>query len=218
MFKQVKDDTSSLYVQRDSTTIFSRCTDNLSKISRMFEFDRELFISKVYEKALRSSLKDTVDNMRRENQQPYVTVTPEERDRNKLIDHELEEHAKRLRNEQKVLLLGDQDCARTFFKFMKIAHSDGFTYEEREMYQELVMINIMLVMEGMDWIVNNTDIDLDDTAQMHAKVLSQEIETIKSGDGEITPEVASAIQGLWEVRQFRERLLSGELHMPDSAP
>jgi hypothetical protein len=40
----------------------------------MFEFDRELFISKVYEKALRGSLKNTVENMRREQQQPYVIL------------------------------------------------------------------------------------------------------------------------------------------------
>jgi hypothetical protein len=62
MLKRVKDDTSSLYVQRDSASILSQCTDNLSKISQMFGFDRELFILKVYEKALKSSLKDTVNN------------------------------------------------------------------------------------------------------------------------------------------------------------
>jgi guanine nucleotide-binding protein G(i) subunit alpha len=218
IFKRVKDDTSSLYVQRDSTSIYSRCTDNLSKISKMFEFDRELFISKVYEKALRGSLKDTVENMRREQQQPYVIVTPEERKRNKLIERELEEHAKKLRRECKVLLLGDRDCAQTFIKSMKIAHSSGFTHEEREKYQKVVMNNIMLVMKGMAWILKNGDIDLDDTAKMHAKVLSQEIEKIQTGDGKITIEGAGAVQGLWKDKQFVKRLLNYEVYISDSSP
>jgi guanine nucleotide-binding protein G(i) subunit alpha len=217
IFKRVKDDTSSLYVQRDSTSIYSRCTDNLSKISKMFEFDRELFISKVYEKALRGSLKNTVENMRREQQQPYVIITAEERNRNKLIERELEEHARKLRSEYKALLLGDRDCAQTFIKSMRIAHSGGFTYEEREKYQEVVMNNIMRVMEGMIRILQNGDIDLDDTAKMHAKVLSQEIEKIQTGDGKITIEGAGAVQGLWEDKQFVERLLNHEVSVLDSS-
>lgn len=218
IFKRVKDDTSSLYVQRDSTSIYSRCTDNLSKISKMFEFDRELFISKVYEKALRGSLKDTVENMRREQQQPYVIVTSEERNRNKLIERELYEHAKKLRRECKVLLLGDRDCAQTFIKSMKIAHSGGFTYEEREKYQEVVMNNIICVMEGMAGILKNGDIDLDATAKIHAKVLSQEIKKIQTGDRKITIEGAGAVQGLWEDKQFVKRLLNYEIYIPDSSP
>ncbi|RDL42542.1 Uncharacterized protein BP5553_02521 [Venustampulla echinocandica] len=183
IFKRVKDDTSSL-----------RCTDSLSKISKMFEFDRELFISKVYEKALRGSLKDTVENMRREAEQPYVIATPEERTTNKLIEHELKEHARKMRRECKVLLLGDQDCAQTLIKSMKIAHSGGFTYEEREEYQVVVMNYIIRVMKGLAYILKNGDIDLDDTAKMHAKVLSQEIEKIQAGDGKITIEGAGAVQ------------------------
>jgi hypothetical protein len=58
--RQIKDDTSSLYVQRDASSLFSRYTDNLSKISMVFQFDRELFISKVYERALRGSLKQVI--------------------------------------------------------------------------------------------------------------------------------------------------------------
>jgi guanine nucleotide-binding protein G(i) subunit alpha len=50
IFKRFKDDTSSLYIQRDSASFYSRYADNLSKIPKTFEFDRELFISKVYEK------------------------------------------------------------------------------------------------------------------------------------------------------------------------
>jgi guanine nucleotide-binding protein G(i) subunit alpha len=199
IFKRVKDDTSSLYIQRDSTSIYSRCTDNLSKISKMFEFDRELFISKVYAKVLRGSLKATVENMRREQ-----IGTPEERKRSERIGHEVEEHAKTLRRECEIFLLGDRNCAQICINSMRsAAQSGGFTYEEREEYQEVVMNNIIRVMEGMTWILQNGDINLDETAKMHAKVLSQEIEKIQTGDRKITIEGAAAVQGLWEDKQYQ---------------
>lgn len=218
IFKRVKDDTSSLYVQRDSTSIYSRCTDNLSKISKIFEFDRELFISKVYEKVLQGSLKDTVENMRPEQEQPYVIVTPEERNRNKLIERELKKHAKILERECKALLLGDQNCAQIFIKRMKVAHSGDFTHEERQEYQKVVMNNIMRVMEGMVWMLKNGDIDLSDTAKMQAKVLSQEIENIQTCDGKITIEGAGAVRGLWEDENLVKRLLEYEEYIQDSSP
>jgi hypothetical protein len=60
VFKRVKDDTVSMYVHRDTASIYSRCTDTLSKISIVFSFDRDLFITKVYERALRGSLKPSL--------------------------------------------------------------------------------------------------------------------------------------------------------------
>jgi guanine nucleotide-binding protein G(i) subunit alpha len=97
---------------------------------------------------------------------------------------------------------------QTFIKNMRIAHSGGFTYEEREKYQEVVMNKIMSVMKGMARTLKNGGIDLDATAKMHAKVLSQEIEKIQTGDGKITIEGAGAVQGLWEDKQLVERLLN----------
>jgi guanine nucleotide-binding protein G(i) subunit alpha len=99
---------------------------------------------------------------------------------------------------------------------MRIAHSSGFTYEERGKYQDVVMNNIIRVMEDIASTLQNRDIDLDETAKMHAKVLIQEIEKIKSGDGKITIEGAGAVQGLWEDKRFAERLLD-EVYIPDSS-
>ncbi len=104
-----------------------------------------------------------------------------------------------------------------FIKSMKIAHSGGFTSDERRKYQEVVMNNIMRVMEGMVKILENGDIDLDETAKMHAKVLFQEIEKIRVGDGRITIDGTGAVQGLWEDKQFVKRFLR-EVDLPDSYP
>jgi hypothetical protein len=50
-------DSASLFVHRDSASLISQWTDNLSKLSAVFSFDRELFVSKVYERAIRGSVK-----------------------------------------------------------------------------------------------------------------------------------------------------------------
>ncbi len=67
-------------------------------------------------------------------------------------------------------------------------------------------------------MLKNGDIYLDDTAKMHAKVLSQEIEKIRTGDGKVTIEGAGAVQGLWEDKQFVERLLNCKVYISESSP
>lgn len=215
IIKRVKDDASSLYVQRDSTSIYSRCTDNLSKISKMFEFDRELFVSKVYEKALRASLKDTVENIRQKQQRSGVRVSRNERDRGMIIERDIEQHAVKMRREARVLLLGERQCVQVFIKNMKIRQTDGFTDDDRRMYKEVVMKYMMRVMEGMVLVQKNGDIDPDNTAKIQAKLLSQEIEAIQAGDGKITIEGAGAVQGLW--KHILKRDLKYEVHIPDSS-
>lgn len=214
VIKRIKDDASSLYVQRDSMSMYSRCTDNLSKISKMFEFDRELFVSKVYEKALRGSLKDTVENMRQKQQRSDVRVSREERVRDMIIERELKEHALKMRQEARVVLLGESDCVQGFIKNMKIKHADGFTDDDRRMYKEVVMKYMMRVMESMVLVQKNGDIGLDNTAKIQAKLLSQEIEAIRAGGGKITLEGAGAVQGLW--KDILKRDLNYEAYIPES--
>jgi hypothetical protein len=141
MIQCVKDDTSSLYVERGSTSLHSRvsrCTDTLSRISQSFDFDRELFISKVYERVLRASLKDT---MRRSKNDMVSGSTPtpastfktavsrsnysvnyasssamftDSKLRNDRIEKELEMDSRRLRRECKVPVLVTSILARSF--------------------------------------------------------------------------------------------------------
>jgi G-protein alpha subunit len=53
-------DTASLFVHRDNDSFINQMTDNLSKMSIVFTFDWELFISKVYERVLRNSVKESL--------------------------------------------------------------------------------------------------------------------------------------------------------------
>lgn len=56
---------SSLYVNRDSASLVSRITDNLSKISVIFDFDPDIFSSRVYQQVLRASVKSDLKRLQR---------------------------------------------------------------------------------------------------------------------------------------------------------
>jgi hypothetical protein len=57
---RTKADSVSLLVHRDNASFASKWTDNLSKLSYIFDFDTEVLSSKVYERIFRSSLKQLV--------------------------------------------------------------------------------------------------------------------------------------------------------------
>lgn len=50
----------SLYVHRDAASCTSKATDNLSKMSRVFDFDRDVFSTSVYERAFRASIQQAL--------------------------------------------------------------------------------------------------------------------------------------------------------------
>lgn len=50
----------SLLVHRDSSSFVSRWTDNLSKLSHVFEFDKEVLSTRVYENVFRNTFKRSI--------------------------------------------------------------------------------------------------------------------------------------------------------------
>jgi hypothetical protein len=64
VLKRAQADSVSLFVQRDTASFTSKMTDNLSKISRVFEFDRDVFSTSVYERAFRGSVKQALKQPR----------------------------------------------------------------------------------------------------------------------------------------------------------
>jgi hypothetical protein len=71
VLNRAKADSMSLCVQRDTASLTNRITDNLSKISRVFDFDSNVFATRVYERAFRGSIKDI---LRRQQQLPSEKV------------------------------------------------------------------------------------------------------------------------------------------------
>ncbi|KAG8525553.1 uncharacterized protein KY384_009197 [Bacidia gigantensis] len=105
LFGQTENDSASLIVHRDSLSFSSPFSDNLSKLSRIFPFDRELFTSKVYEQVFRGSLKATLRRHRTDS------MLVEARERSEAIDRHLKRDEETSRREEKVLLIGTTACA-----------------------------------------------------------------------------------------------------------
>ncbi|KAH7089580.1 hypothetical protein FB567DRAFT_626907 [Paraphoma chrysanthemicola] len=59
-FALTQSDSSSLLVLRDSASFVSKWTDNLSRLSRVFDFDTEVLASRAYGRVFRESLKHLI--------------------------------------------------------------------------------------------------------------------------------------------------------------
>lgn len=174
----------------------------------------------MYEKALQSSLKDTVENLRRPST-PRLRVesTPQEVKRTAIIDQRLEEDSKKRRRECKVLVLGDPNCTQTFMNQMRISHMRGFTDDERVSYQATVRNNVVDIVKALASIIANDEVKLDQTAKIHATLLSRELTEWETGPKTITVEVANAVQGLWTNEQLKSVLFdSNDVYTSNSAP
>jgi hypothetical protein len=156
VFRRIRDDSSSLYVQRDSLSLYSRWTgtvSTLSKISKVFEFDRELFISKVYEKALRDALKEKLGRQRLEG---GILPTVEETAKSKDINKDLAKDRRRLRREAKVLMLGDPTFNEIIIKLLDAHNNDTTnttdigrtaTLYETRVSSHSIILNVCLILD-----------------------------------------------------------------------
>jgi guanine nucleotide-binding protein G(i) subunit alpha len=227
--QRMKDDTSSLYVQRDSTSINSRVsqfTDTLSKISRSFEFDRELFSTKVYGSAFRGSLKHTVEALRRQKAQMESIIRSdslekEEKRRNLLIDRQLEEDQNRLRTECKVLVLGDDDCGQDFLKQTKLYQirglSTGRRWEYLWEYKNVIRDNVREIMKALGSIIKEANSELDEKTMDLARRMDHELTVNPNDDPVVSAAAAEALRGLWASEQISELIQSARSRLPISA-
>jgi len=76
VIRRIENDTESLIVHRDTASLLSRHTDRLSKISVVFPFDGELFISRVYDRVIRGSLKEAL-RRQQTDLAPNESLTPQ---------------------------------------------------------------------------------------------------------------------------------------------
>ena len=131
-------DTASLFVHRDTDSFITRMTYDSSKLSIIFGFDTQLFISKVYERAFRSSMKKSlrvrnVDHTAMKISRPFrahgtehprVQVDDEAAKNSQEIDLRLQRDMRRLIRECKVLALGTAKSGKgEIIRNMKILES-----------------------------------------------------------------------------------------------
>ena len=154
-------DTASLFVHRDTDSFITRMTDNLSKLSVVFTFDRELFISKVYERAFRGSVKESLKLLQKDDAKAMKRSQATDRrpegsvkesfmlcredidalKKSQALDRQIEEDWRQLRRECKVLVLGSEDSGKDrIIKKMKIIQNGYFG--ELEMYRHTIYKNL----------------------------------------------------------------------------
>jgi hypothetical protein len=230
VFKRVEDDTASLYVHRDTASLYSRCTDTLSKISIVFNFDHDLFITKVYERALRGSLKASLRRQQADFElskmpalSPLKKQEMEKQGRqSEAIDRQLEEDRKRLRREVNVLLMGgDNDGQEMMMKQMKIIQQNGYTMDELRMYRLSVRQTLIAAMSAVaEHVQEKHPEQLEKEDMNDVGILAQELEKIQPEEDQIPQPAVSAMARLWKSQSFSEYFgrLSYEIYLDDSTP
>ena len=125
--KRIRDDSSSLYVHRDTASMFSGYTDKLSKLSVMFAFDNELLSTKIYQRVIRGSLKEVIRQKQADIKFSKKTME---------IEKSLRVPGKRNRREIKILLAGECDTKRAVLSdlletFEVISVEDSLEWRKR---------------------------------------------------------------------------------------
>jgi hypothetical protein len=235
IIQRVKDDTSSLYVQRSSTSVHSRAsqyTDNLSNFSKSFEFDRILRETKVYEPFVKSTTKMAIETWRRQKKKVTSSstairasveklrfqsfLTQEEwSQKSQAIDHEIQRELRSYRNSCRVLVLGDEDCGQLFLKQMKILHSNGFTPEELQIYKDVVRSNVWYIIQEIVSLVSH--FEMDEGTKTLVEFLSQKLAEYPAPDTATFSTAIKALQKLWTSKQLRELLQSIAVKLHDTA-
>ena len=235
IIQRVKDDSSSLYVQRSSTSVHSRAsqyTDNLSNFSKSFEFDRILRETKVYEPFVKSTTKMAIETWRRQKKKVTSSSTSirasveklrfqsspaqeEGRQKSQAIDGEIQRELRSRRNLCKVLVLGDEDCGQLFLKQMKILHSNGFTTEELRIYKDVVRSNVWYIIQEIVSLVSH--FEMDEGTKTLLEFLSQELVKYPVPDTATFSTAIKALQELWTSKQLRELLQSIAVKLHDTA-
>ena len=207
----MKIDSASLFVHRDTASLISQWTDNLSKLSAVFSFDRELFVSKVYERALRGSVKEA---LRRQQDDAKARM------RSEAIDRGLEEDSRKLRNEFKVLLLGDNDSGkREIVKQWKFHDPNGSTAEELARYRSTIYNNVIDCVKAL--IRAMEDLEIHPEQELNRAYCDFLLDYSVDPDPEkpLGTKVGEAISSIWQdpcIPKILER--SNEFYIVDSAP
>ncbi|KAF2114217.1 G-protein alpha subunit-domain-containing protein [Lophiotrema nucula] len=147
---RMETDSASLIVHRDSSSFISNWTDNLSRFSIRFDFDRELFVTRVYERIFRISVKDALRRRRTLTQQhDHVSLrgeTPtnlqsiiEDRERSHMIDREIRKDRIMSYKHATSLVLGDSTSGKEqILNHMKCINQGGHTEAERKKFQPAI--------------------------------------------------------------------------------
>jgi guanine nucleotide-binding protein G(i) subunit alpha len=95
----------------------------------------------------------------------------------------------------------------------------GFPDDERAAYKGTVRNNVLDIVEVLACIAEDEYAGLDDTAKVHATLLSRELAKWETQPKKLTWEVAKAVKGLWQNELLKSKLFdANEVYSSKSAP
>jgi guanine nucleotide-binding protein G(i) subunit alpha len=207
----VKIDSASLFVHRDTASLVSQWTDNLSKLSAVFSFDRELFVSKVYERVLRGSVKEALRRQQGDTQA---------RMRSQAIDRRLEVDSRQLRRECKVLLLGSGESGKDeIVKQWKMLHQNGDTAEELALYRLTIYKNVIDCAKALISAMKQFEIHPEQELNRAYCEFLLDYSVDPDPNKPLGTKVGEAISSIWQdpcIPKILER--QSEFYIMDSAP
>lgn len=213
-FRRVEKDTGSLFVHRDTASLFSRYSDNLSKLSISFEFDHELFVSKIYGRVFRGSVKESLQR------QQGITNLVQVDKRTQAINCKLEEDARSVRRECLILLLGTYGSGKDeIMRQMKITHQNPSTLEERALYRPTIYTNIIDSAKTLILAMEQFQIQLENEVNRKHCDFLMDYTFDPDPEKPLETSVWQALDSLWHdpsIQSLMER--RDEFYLMDSAP
>ncbi|KIO23891.1 hypothetical protein M407DRAFT_15507 [Tulasnella calospora MUT 4182] len=148
-----------------------------------------------------------------------ISTEQRELERSMAIDKQIEADSRRLRSEQKVLLLGTPGSGKsTIMKQMKIIHQNGYTPDELAAFRLDIYQN--LVDSAKDVVLALHKLGLECVEEINKTYAAQILEYKVESDPSfrLAPDIANAIDSLWKDPTIAIAVkLCSEFHLPDSA-
>jgi len=207
----VREDTASIMESRDESSVISRWSTRTTKLSRAFDFDRELLFTRVYERAMRLAYTQTL--WPRQDEELTISAMPQgstreppvikamqdpaAKGRSQLIDQQLVKDGNALRRECKVLVLGDRDSGKdAVVTQIRMASQEGFSTEELASSRLLVLAEVVRAAKELVSMMNSDGIEPDIVESIHHRDLIQNLNW--DGQGSLGADFAVAVGGLWQ--------------------
>ena len=173
-------------------------------------------MSNVYERALRGSLKEAL----RRQQLDASSVDVQNTKQSLAIDRSLQEDARTMRRECKVLLLGAEDSGKSdTVKCMKMTHGECFTTEDPCMYRSMIYKTVVDCAKALVDALEHLGIEPEEkTSKAHCDYVR---DFVVNADSEfrLGENFGHAIAAIWSdpcmVRLLERR---NEFYLMDSAP
>ncbi|KAF2878518.1 G-protein alpha subunit-domain-containing protein [Massariosphaeria phaeospora] len=144
---RAKSDSASLLVHHGTASIVSKFSDNMSKISAVFDFDQEIFSTPTYQRVLHRSWRDSLKiqrAQRRRTHNPTLGAVPEGSQQDVVDEPAKDEAVTGSGKHLNVLVFGNDPHARCqLVNMMRMTHHDDYIIQNAGVLRLAVIENLI---------------------------------------------------------------------------